>query len=126
MKVDLLKKLAPAALALGLAGSGAFLTSAPAWASSHSHVAAHAATKSKAKEPAVKAKSKAKEPAVKAGEACTKAELAKTVVAGKSKLICEKVGKNFKWEVMKPSPKKAAKPVAKKNSKPAAKKTTKK
>jgi hypothetical protein len=115
MKVDLLKKLAPAALALGLAGSGAFLTSAPAWASSHSHVAAHAATKSKAKEPAVKA-----------GEACTKAELAKTVVAGKSKLICENVGKNFKWEVMKPSPKKAAKPAAKKNTKPAAKKTTKK
>jgi hypothetical protein len=119
MKLNFLKKLAPAALALGLAGSGALLGSTPAFASTRSHVATHAVTKAKAKKPVIRA-----------GTACTKAELAKTTVAGKSKLIYEKVGKGFKWEVVKPAAKpvakKAAKPAAKKAAKPAAKKAAKK
>lgn len=108
MKFPLLKKLAPAALALGLASGGALVGSAPAWAAAHSHVAAHAAaTKSKATKTAVP----------KAGGACTKVELGKTAVAGKATLECKKVGKAYKWEV---------KPAAKKVVKPAAKKVTKK
>jgi len=107
MTLNLLKKLAPAALALGLAGTGALAGSAPAWASVHSRATAHVAAKAKAKKPAT----------VKAGASCTKAELGKTAVEGKSSLLCEKVGKAYKWEVKPAVKKTAAKPAVKKTAK---------
>jgi|GEM_PF-2438991 hypothetical protein len=115
MKLDLLRKVVPGVVALGLAGGSVLFASAPAFASTHSHVDAHVAATA----------AKSKKPVVKAGSACTKAELAKTALVGKSTLVCEKVGKGFKWE-LKPAAKPVAKkPVAKKAAKAAATKAKK-
>ena len=119
MKISLAKRLATAALALGLAGGTFGLSAAPAFASPAVHEATvQHATSAKKTAPAKKTTSAKKVVALKAGAACTKAERGKTEKSGKTMLVCEKAGKSFKWAV-----KKAAKPVAKKT---VAKKTAKK
>ncbi len=73
MKFPVAKRLAPAILALCIAGGGISATAGTAFASS-------------------------KAPAVKAGAACTEKQLNKTSKAGKEVLVCKKVGKKYEWE----------------------------
>ncbi len=93
MALKIVKTVAPAVLALGIAGSGAGLGlgSATAWAAStHSPKAATL---------------------VKVGATCTKADQGKTIVKqikrGKLGLVCEKSGTAYKWEI-KPAKKMTA------------------
>jgi hypothetical protein len=98
MAANVLKRLAPAVLAFGIAGSGIGLGlgNATAWASTH----------------APKAISPKAISTVKVGDPCTKAELGKTVVktikSGKLGLVCKKSAKGFRWEI-KPARKTHAK-----------------
>ena len=118
MNISLAKRLATAALALGLAGGTFGLSASTAFASPAVHEATlkHSTTAKKTA-PAKKTVPAKKVAVAKAGEACTKAELGKAEKSGKTTLVCEKSGKSYKWAV-----KKVAKPVAKKTVKKAAKK----
>jgi hypothetical protein len=73
MKLPVAKRLAPAILALCIAGGGISATAGTAFAST-------------------------KAPAAKVGAACTKAEVGKTAKAGKEVLLCKKVGKKYEWQ----------------------------
>jgi hypothetical protein len=74
VKFFIAKRLAPAALALGVAVGGLGVTATTAFASTQ-----HAN-------------------AAKAGAACTKKELNKTAKAGKEVLVCKKTDGKYKWE----------------------------
>ena len=123
MNISLAKRLATAALALGLAGGTFGLSTATAFASPAVHVVAAKKTTSAKKATSAKKTTSAKTttPGKKvaspsAGSACTKAELGKTAKSGKTTLACEKAGKGFKWVAKAPA-KTKAKPVAKKTAK---------
>jgi hypothetical protein len=92
MKMTLVKRLAPAVLALSVAGGGLGIGATTAFA----------AAKTTTTKPAAKTtttKPAAKKSAPKAGAPCTKAQAGKTAKSGKVTLVCEKAGKGYKWEV---------------------------
>jgi hypothetical protein len=72
MKSSILRRLAPAVLALGIAASGVGLTAGTAFASSST--------------------------AVKVGASCSKADKGKTKKVGKTELECKDVNGKYKWE----------------------------
>ena len=72
MKFLVVKRLAPAVLALGIAASGVGLTAGTAFASSKT--------------------------AAKVGASCSKADKGKTEKAGKTELVCKDVKGKYKWE----------------------------
>jgi hypothetical protein len=76
MKPSILRRLAPALLALGIAASGVGLTAGTAFASSSS----------------------SKSTAVKVGASCSKADKGKTKKVGKTELECKDVNGKYKWE----------------------------
>jgi hypothetical protein len=85
MNLHLSKRLAPAVLALSVAGSGLSLAVAPAWASTRNM----AATSTKAT-------------TEKIGDPCTKAEVGKVAKVGRvAKLECVKEGSTYKYELVK-------------------------
>lgn len=121
MNISLAKRLATAALALGLAGGTFGLSTATAFASPAVHVdAAKKTTSAKKTTPGKTTTPGKKVVGPTAGSACTKAELGKTAKSGKTTLACEKAGKGFKWVAKAPA-KTKAKPVAKKTAKTAKK-----
>ncbi len=74
MKIPVAKRLAPAILALCIAGGGLGVAAGPAFASS------------------------SKSTAVKVGASCSKADVGKTAKAGKETLVCKKTDGKYKWE----------------------------
>jgi hypothetical protein len=74
MKIPVAKRLAPAILALCIAGGSLGVAAGPAFASS------------------------SKSSTMKAGATCTKKEVGKTEKAGKETLVCKKSGDKYKWE----------------------------
>jgi hypothetical protein len=74
MKIPVAKRLAPAILALCIAGGSLGAAAGPAFASG------------------------SKSTAAKAGAACTKSEVGKTAKVGKETLVCKKSGSKYKWE----------------------------
>jgi hypothetical protein len=76
MKNSIAKRVAPAILALCIAGGSIAAAAGPAFASS----------------------SKSHSTAVKVGASCSKADVGKTVKAGKETLVCKKEGSSYKWE----------------------------
>jgi hypothetical protein len=72
MKSSIIRRIAPAVLALGIAASGVGLTAGTAFASSST--------------------------AVKVGASCSKADKGKTKKVGKTELECKDVKGKYKWE----------------------------
>ncbi len=102
-----LKRVAPAAMAIGMAlGAFAGTAGASTHASAKTTTTVHHAVAPKAHHAApLKAKTAAVKTNVKAGSRCTKPWLGKSRKAGKVLLTCERVGKAYKWEVSKPAKK---------------------
>jgi len=82
MKIRVAKRLAPAILALCIAGGGLGVTAGPAFAKSKTTTTMHSSSSSSAK----------------AGAKCSKSEVGKTVKVGSETLVCKKSGSNYKWE----------------------------